>query len=565
MPLVGEVKISLLHTHNTTSAETLRMLRVNDEVRQQFYQYFSDGMSPIEAIRFHENKFLLEDNFMGLANASLNPTHNQIYYLHECWRDTNLGSSINPFDKLKEKVPFYESIGTTVKFHDDHLWAVLLVTPLMKRNHPLSSSKEIIFIDSTASCETSSSTITIMLSATKVGALPLAVMIHASQCMQNYINAFELLKMNFPQCFGGQDHPDIFMSDDSSAEKGALAAVWPEAKQLLCHFHVAQAEWRWLFSHKMMEQEEKSTFMKLFQVMYADSEENLLDAEKNLLLKCKNYPDYVKRFRNFLARKKEWILLFRKDLITRNNNTNNFSEASIRILKDVILSRTRAFNVIALCEFFLGVWEDYYTKKLFEFATSRRSSVFYDKIRKNSSNFTENDLKDLSNNLFKINSGEHSYIIKTDVGVCSCPSGLTGAFCKHQCALMELKKIRLLNAPPVTPEDKHELALLALGPKCPPKDFFCNFKNQLSSATVESNAFELPIEQETDNNAHSNNEGQIINAKPITNFKREEILNELKRITDVVKIANLSEESGDRHKKFAKNTNSKRFKKYLCT
>ncbi|GFR01670.1 SWIM-type domain-containing protein [Trichonephila clavata] len=458
---------------------------------------------------------------------------------------------INPFDKLKEKVPFYESIGTTVKFHDDHLWAVLLVTPLMKKNHPLSSSKEIIFIDSTASCETSSSTITIMLSATKVGALPLAVMIHASQCMQNYINAFELLKMNFPQCFGGQDHPDIFMSDDSSAEKGALAAVWPEAKQLLCHFHVAQAEWRWLFSHKMMEQEKKSTFMKLFQavqVMYADSEENLLDAENNLLLKCKNYPDYVKRFRNFLARKKEWILLFRKDLITRNNNTNNFSEASIRILKDVILSRTRAFNVIALCEFFLGVWEDYFTKKLFEFATSRRLSVtvFYDKIRKKSSNFTENDLKDLSNNLFKINSGEHTYIIKTDVGVCSCPSGLTGAFCKHQCALMELKKIRLPNAPPVTPEDKHELALLALGPKCPPKDFFCNFKNQLSSATVESNAFELPIEQETDSNAHSNNEGQIINAKPITNFKREEILNELKRITDVVKIANLSEESGDR-------------------
>ncbi|GFR10665.1 SWIM-type domain-containing protein [Trichonephila clavata] len=157
--------------------------------------------------------------------------------------------------------------STTVKFHDDHLWAVLLVTPPMKRNHPLSASKEIILIDSTASCETSSSTITIMLSATKVGALPLAVMIRASQCMQNYINAFELLKMNFPQCFGGQDHPDICMSDDSSAEKGALAAIWPEAKQSLCHFHVAQAEWRWLFSHKMMEQEEKSTFMKLFQAI----------------------------------------------------------------------------------------------------------------------------------------------------------------------------------------------------------------------------------------------------------------------------------------------------------
>ncbi|GFT48056.1 hypothetical protein TNCV_3651061 [Trichonephila clavipes] len=81
----------------------------------------------------------------------------------------------------------------------------------------------------------------------------------------------------------------------------------------------------------------------------------------------------------------------------------------------------------------------------------------------------------------------------------ACPSGSTGAFCKHQCALMELKKIRLPNAPPVTPEDKHELALLSLGSKCPPKDFFCYFKNnELSSDRIESRAFEMPVEQETD-------------------------------------------------------------------
>ncbi|GFW99443.1 retrovirus-related Pol polyprotein from transposon 412 [Trichonephila clavipes] len=93
--------------------------------------------------------------------------------------------------------------STTVKVHEDPLWAVLLVTPLMKRNHHLFSSKEITFIDSTSSCEASSSTITILLSATKAGALPLAVMVHASQSIQNYINAFQLLKMNFPPMFWG--------------------------------------------------------------------------------------------------------------------------------------------------------------------------------------------------------------------------------------------------------------------------------------------------------------------------------------------------------------------------
>ena len=39
------------------------------------------------------------------------------------------------------------------------------------------------------------------------------------------------------------------MTDDSAAMKRALATVWPQTRQLLCHFHVAQAEWRWLTSH----------------------------------------------------------------------------------------------------------------------------------------------------------------------------------------------------------------------------------------------------------------------------------------------------------------------------
>jgi len=38
------------------------------------------------------------------------------------------------------------------------------------------------------------------------------------------------------------------MTDDSAAMKLALKAVWPETRQFLCHFHVGQAEWRWLTS-----------------------------------------------------------------------------------------------------------------------------------------------------------------------------------------------------------------------------------------------------------------------------------------------------------------------------
>ena len=54
------------------------------------------------------------------------------------------------------------------------------------------------------------------------------------------------------------------MTDDSAAEKGALKRVWEKSTQLLCHFHVAQAEWRWLFTHNIPK-EERPRLMRLFQ------------------------------------------------------------------------------------------------------------------------------------------------------------------------------------------------------------------------------------------------------------------------------------------------------------
>jgi hypothetical protein len=55
--------------------------------------------------------------------------------------------------------------------------------------------------------------------------------------------------------------------------------------------------------------------------------------------------------------------------LTRDNNTNNFSEASIRVLKDIILNRTKAFNVVALVIFCIDVWDPYFVSRLSVSAT----------------------------------------------------------------------------------------------------------------------------------------------------------------------------------------------------
>lgn len=56
------------------------------------------------------------------------------------------------------------------------------------------------------------------------------------------------------------------MTDNSAAEKAALTATWPEGRQLLCHFHVAQAEWRWLTAARNnIEKDQRRVLMTKFQ------------------------------------------------------------------------------------------------------------------------------------------------------------------------------------------------------------------------------------------------------------------------------------------------------------
>jgi len=46
--------------------------------------------------------------------------------------------------------------------------------------------------------------------------------------------------------FTPRGFPTITMTDDSAAEREAIAKVWPLTHLLLCQFHVNQAVWRWL-------------------------------------------------------------------------------------------------------------------------------------------------------------------------------------------------------------------------------------------------------------------------------------------------------------------------------
>jgi len=69
-----------------------------------------------------------------------------------------------------------------------------------------------------------------------------------------------------------------------------------------------------------------------------------------------------------------------------------------------------------------------------------------------------------------------SYEVNALVGWCSCPSGKSGHFCKHQALIFSRYGIGFPNKPAVTCTERYKLGLLALGSeKCPKLDFFKDF------------------------------------------------------------------------------------------
>lgn len=97
------------------------------------------------------------------------------------------------------------TLGISVYVNEDTPWVVLVTTKIMKRAQLLDASREIIFCDSSSSCDTLETTITILLTATKAGAVPLSILLHQGQSTESYKAAFGFLKKTFPKCFGKSD------------------------------------------------------------------------------------------------------------------------------------------------------------------------------------------------------------------------------------------------------------------------------------------------------------------------------------------------------------------------
>lgn len=184
------------------------------------------------------------------------------------------------------------------------------------------------------------------------GGLPLGILITTSENQATITAALQLLNSVLPaeRFFGcREDGPRVILTDDCLALQQALNAVYPGATLILCVFHLLQAMWRWLWnSHNGVAKDHRSYLMSSFRrIVYAGTPSSLEEGYKVLTQDptAQKYLKFLQHLAEIFKRKEEWAICFQSELPTRGNHTNNYVESAMRILKEKVIYRLKAYNV----------------------------------------------------------------------------------------------------------------------------------------------------------------------------------------------------------------------------
>lgn len=377
------LKINYSHSHLANVAEAYSYLRSTEATDECFRKYFDSGMSPAAAIALHEMALIEKygkESSLYLANSQINPNERHVYYLYEKWRKLNFGdrSGLNIDEVLERKLSELESTGFLIEYRKNPK-IIILISPIMQRIYNSDFIEDMFFIDTTSSCDQSNTSITFVFASSKIGALPVACAFHTSQDEANYTLVFSMIKEAFEKKFNEKKmNPAVIMTDDSAAERNALKTIFPDSRLLLCCFHVAQAFWRWLSSsmHGIDITKRQSIMVRFSELMFSKTDNEAVKIFTSLISDAyvKSSNNLVQHLKKIWKKRVEWCTAYRTDIIYRGHNTNNYTEASIRIFKDVILQRCKAFNACALIDFTANIFEKYQYRRLMKFAHSRQTN-----------------------------------------------------------------------------------------------------------------------------------------------------------------------------------------------
>lgn len=118
---------------------------------------------------------------------------------------------------------------------------------------------------------------------------------------------------------------------------------------------------------------------------------------------------------------------------------------------------------MALLGFITEILETYHKRRLISFASNRHSknNLSYLKFKNKTSNLT---VQKIDVETFLVSSDKDknmNYTVLTNCGLCNCPSGTGGAFCKHLYAVESSFGVNIATSPQLLEKDIQLLNYLA--------------------------------------------------------------------------------------------------------
>ncbi|XP_038047808.1 uncharacterized protein LOC119721923 [Patiria miniata] len=474
------------HNHPLKAADVLRHRDVSKHVRKKLIKLFLAGHSPTSALNMHQYDLQMEhgDNYVFLSgdrhhNPDLNFTwrlYNQTFVKEKSNRarlkyvpesrevtEETLGKnkdkksftvSSNPemVKMMKEKIDKYNlENGDCVRMKvEGNQLVMAIITPLMKRTHALVRyAGEMVFMDASGNMSRHNTHVYMMMTPSFAGGLPLGAFITTGDSKPLVHSAIQLGQeiLGDTAFYGrGMAGPEVFFTDDLDAERSALGAVYPRSTLILCIYQVLQAFWRHLFDPKVKNQRGDGPY--LFQLMksmlYASSDTELEAAYQSILHDeiADKYSSVKSMYLRMYERRTEWALCYRNNLPLCGNNTSNFCESAMRILKDKIFHRAKTYNIVQLVDFLLTRMDQYYQKRLLDVGHNRLNEALGSRYVSSGGTAACTHKEQIireSAMIFLIpneKSTEQPYRVDMTVGLCTCRVGSTGGPCCHQKAVL---------------------------------------------------------------------------------------------------------------------------------
>ncbi|KAL2096943.1 hypothetical protein ACEWY4_006150 [Coilia grayii] len=356
------------HNHRIICAAALSKRDVSKETELKLKKLFESGHSPASALDTikHDLQEQEGDNYWFVAaDRSVCPDRDYCYHLYyKIFRESyGAKGGEEMFMDLQSRLEQYNEeqgeVCSKMARTEEGQLIVAICTPLMKRVHAqVQQSGEMAFIDSTGNCDRQNHRLFLLLTDCSAGRLPLGVLVTTSESQQTISAALHLLTSILPReaFFGRQETgPQVIMTDDCLALRNSLRALYPDSTCVLCIFHLAQAMWRWLWSsHHGVPKGHRPQLMRSFQgLIYAESAASLEKLYMALTEDpvAKGHPQFLRHLAEVYARPEEWAICLQSGLPTRGHHTNNFAEGAMRVLKDKVLHRLKAYNITQLVDF----------------------------------------------------------------------------------------------------------------------------------------------------------------------------------------------------------------------